>query len=108
MIACTYFGALLGISLVFAQIKGRFSLQEAKDLAVYGMALDFDAPSRLTRFMSKCLRPHLERTLSKAYGKRPVCPTLIGSWWACESWRDCGRSCPLKLRGHYLVGSAKT
>jgi hypothetical protein len=69
MIACAYFGTLLGISLVFAQIKGRFSLQEAKDLAVYGMALDFDAPSRLTRFMSKCLRPHLERTLSKAYGQ---------------------------------------
>jgi hypothetical protein len=23
--------------------------------------------------------------------KRPVCPTLMGSWCACESWRDCGR-----------------
>ncbi len=32
--------------------------------------------------------------------KRPVFPTLMGLWWACESWRDCGRSCPLILRGH--------
>ena len=50
----------------------------------------------------------LHRTRQLFVRKRPVYPTLIGLWWACESWRDCGRSCPLKLRGHYLVGSAKT
>jgi hypothetical protein len=50
----------------------------------------------------------VESLVMPVVSKRPVCPTLIGSWWACESWRDCGRSCPLKLRGHYLVGSAKT
>ena len=69
MIAGSGFGVLLGITLAFARLKNSLTLDEAKHAAIYGLPLDFGAPPGFARLTTAWLAPHLERTLSKAYGQ---------------------------------------
>jgi hypothetical protein len=59
----------MGISWAYRRLKNSLSLTEAKDLAIYGQMLDFGAPRGWARLALMWVVPHLERTLSTAYGQ---------------------------------------